>query len=311
MENDIICCPVCKNAIKRDCYCKICDIQYPKIEDIPVLINEKNSLFSFDDYRGENGYTFFGKNSEESTLRKLIPQVGVNYAAKDNYELLYNKLLENNTHPKVLIIGGGMIGAGLDKFLKNENIDFCVTDVSCTRFTQIICDSHDLPFLTGTFDCVIAQAVLEHVVDPYRCVEEMHRVTKNNGIIYAETPFMQQVHGGAYDFTRFTWLGHRRLFRQFEEISSGTCTGPGMALAWSWDYFLRSFSQNKKVMKILKMFSIFTSFYWKYFDYYLKNKANTLDAASGYYFMGRRKENYLLSDKELIKLYDLKKQSYN
>ncbi|CAH2407660.1 hypothetical protein MES5069_620012 [Mesorhizobium escarrei] len=32
---------------------------------------------------------------------------------------------------------------------------------------------------------------------------------------------MQQVHEGAYDFTRFTELGHRWLFRRFETISRG------------------------------------------------------------------------------------------
>ncbi len=82
-----------------------------------------------------------------------------------------------------------------------------------------------------SFDGVICQAVLEHVLDPYRCVEEIHRVLRPNGLVYAETPFMQQVHGGTHDFTRFTHLGHRRLFRKFAEVDSGVVCGPGMALA--------------------------------------------------------------------------------
>jgi hypothetical protein len=78
-------------------------------------------------------------------------------------------------------------------------------------------------------------------------------VLKDGGIVYAETPFMQQVHGSAYDFTRFTWLGHRRLFRKFKEIKSGTCGGPGMALIWSWRYFLRTFSINPKIMILFNL----------------------------------------------------------
>ena len=85
----------------------------------------------------------------------------------------------------------------------------------------------------------------EHVVDPYRCVDEIHRVLTSNGLIYAETPFIQQVHAGRYDFTRFTQLGHRRLFRRFEEIETGVVCGPGMALAWSWQYFLLSFFTSR------------------------------------------------------------------
>ena len=84
----------------------------------------------------------------------------------------------------------------MDQLLNNENIKFIHTDVSLTTHSQIICDAHDLPFSDETFDGVIVQAVLEHVVDPYRCVEEIHRVLNEEGIVYAETPFMQQVHGG-------------------------------------------------------------------------------------------------------------------
>ena len=71
-------------------------------------------------------------------------------------------------------------------------------------------------------DAVCVQAVLEHVVDPAGVVAEIERVLKSDGVVYAETPFMQQVHGGAYDFTRFTELGHRWLWRRFATIERGT-----------------------------------------------------------------------------------------
>ena len=59
------------------------------------------------------------------------------------------------------------------------------------------------------------------MVEPEKVVAEIYRVLKENGIVYAETPFMQQVHEGAYDFTRYTVLGHRYLFRQFHALSIG------------------------------------------------------------------------------------------
>jgi hypothetical protein len=133
-------------------------------------------------------------------------------------------------------------------------------------------------------------------------VEEIHRVLKKQGLVYAETPFMQQVHMGRYDFTRFTYLGHRRLFREFEEIDSGATAGPGTVLAWSYKYFLLSFASSKALTRLIMIFAHLTSFYLKYFDYYLIHKAGTLDAASGFYFMGR-KGGQALSDRDLIKLY--------
>jgi hypothetical protein len=43
------------------------------------------------------------------------------------------------------------------------------------------------------------------------------------------------------------------------------------------------------------VFARLTSFYLKYFDYYLIDKAGALDAASGYYFLGRKGEAFYLT----------------
>ena len=113
---------------------------------------------------------------------------------------------------------------------------------------------------------------------------------------------MQQVHMPPYDFTRFTYLGHRRLFRRFKEIDSGIACGPGMSLAWSYRYFLLSFFESKLIRKIIKAFSSFTSFFLGYFDKYLLKKSGSYDAASAYYFLGK-KTNKVISDRELISIY--------
>jgi len=63
---------------------------------------------------------------------------------------------------------------------------------------------HDLPFENNSFDGVIAQAVLQYVVEPSGCLHEIERVLKPRGLVYAESAFMQQVVHGRYDFTRFT-----------------------------------------------------------------------------------------------------------
>ena len=68
------------------------------------------------------------------------------------------------------------------------------------------------------------------MVDPARVVAEIQRVLKPGGLVYAETPFMQQVHEGAYDFTRFTELGHRWLWRRFAPVARGALGGPGLSL---------------------------------------------------------------------------------
>jgi SAM-dependent methyltransferase len=184
----------------------------------------------------------------------------------------------------------------------DASIELVESDVGFGPRTMLICDAHDIPFGDASFDGVIVQAVLEHVVDPYRCVEEIHRVMGEGGLVCAETAFMQQVHCGRYDFTRFTQLGHRRLFRKFEEVDSGAVCGPGMALAWSYQYFLQSFTTSRTLRALIRVFSCLTSFYLKYFDYYLANRTAALDCASAYYFIGRKRQE-VLPDRELVKLY--------
>ena len=48
----------------------------------------------------------------------------------------------------------------------------------------------------ASVDGVIVQAVLEHVLDPRTVAAEVERVLRPRGMVYAETPLMQQVHEG-------------------------------------------------------------------------------------------------------------------
>ena len=306
---NLLCCPICraKMVLVNDnfkCSNRECQSVFPVIDRTPVLINETNSLFSIKDFIDYKNTTFNikPKSKLQRFLINLVPKISVNLKTQDNYQKFAELLVKQNPQPKVLVLGGGIEGQGMEALLSVPDIDISSSDVSFGPSTTLICDAHDIPFEDASFDGIIAQAVLEHVLDPQRCVEEIYRVLKDDGIVYAETPFMQQVHMGRYDFTRFTYLGHRRLFRKFEEISSGVVCGAGMALAWSYQYFLLSFVKSKLTQALVIAFARFTSFWWKYFDYYLVDKPGTFDAASGYYFIGKKSDR-ILSDRELIKLY--------
>lgn len=297
-------CPISKLPLikNHDHLITDCDLKhkFPIIKDCPILINEENSLFKIDDFRsGIDTTVNLGKSKFRKALTKLIPSSSINLKAKKNYSNIINLLPPN---AKILVLGGSYMGEGMEDFYTNEDFDLVSTDVSFGPEAHLICDAHDVPFNNSTFDCVIIQAVLEHVLDPERCVKEIHRVLRHDGIVYAETPFMQQVHMRQYDFTRYTHLGHRRLFRFFDEIDSGPTGGPGMALAWSYIYFLRSFAWSKFSSKLLVFFGRCTSFLLKYFDYFLINRAPSYDAAAGLFFLGRKSDK-VLSDKDLVKLF--------
>ena len=289
-----------------------CQIVFPVIDGVPVLINEARSIFTIRDYlepAPEEAAHSRAQRLKEA-MSSLIPRTSRNIKGPEMVAKLTELVREaareegreSGARPRLLVLGGRIPGVGFEASLAGALFDLVESDVVFGPRTSLICDAHDVPFEDGTFDAVIAQAVLEYLVDPYRCVEEIHRVLKPRGLVYAETPFMQQVHGGAYDFTRFTHLGQRRLFRQFEELDSGAVCGPGMTLAWSYRYFLMSLVRSKRGRSVASAFASLTSFWLPYLDGLLIERSAALDTASGCYFLGRRSEQSL-SDRDLIKLY--------
>ena len=302
-------CPICHAQVQPVdhefvCENSECASHFPIVDGVPVLLNEQSSVFSLEEFVSYRE-TFFRDTSErrlKNSLLQFIPGRDKNQKSTRNFSRFVDLLKTQSKSPQILVIGGSIVGKGMETLVQDRELILVESDVAFGPRTTLICDAHDIPFHDKSFDGVVAQAILEHVVDPYRCVEEIYRVLNDKGLVYAETPFMQQVHGGRFDFTRFTHLGHRRLFRWFDEIDSGAIRGPGMALAWSYEYFLTSFTTSKNMRTLAKIFARFTSFYLKYFDAILMNKPGALDAASGYYFMGRKAEK-ALTDRELLKLY--------
>ena len=120
------------------------------------------------------------------------------------------------------------------------------------------------------------------------------------GALYSEIPFMQQVHEGAYDFTRYTLSGHRRLFNSFTEIDSGMVAGPGTVLAWSLENYFLALFLNKQIRKGVKVLSRIFFFWIKYSDFLFKNKTQAMDGASCTYFFGKKSNHFKIPDQQII-----------
>ncbi len=68
-------------------------------------------------------------------------------------------------------------------------------DVNRDSDADIIHDLNDLPypFLDDTFDRIICSGIIEHVDDVVRVMEELHRVSRPNGVIEIMTPYFSSV----------------------------------------------------------------------------------------------------------------------
>lgn len=307
----IAACPACKSPLEigdRRCVCTgpSCGRAFPVVRGIPVLIADERSVFKIDDYKeqGGGGLGYEPRRRLVSLIVRWIPSLTENRIGTRLYERLLSILGDSRpSNPKrILVVGAGDGGAGVQAMRQSPHVMVIETDVYFTASISAIADGHDLPFLNDSYDAVVFQAVLEHVADPYRCVDEAYRVLRMGGLIYAETPFMYPVHLGAYDFHRFSVTGHRRLFRRFEEIEVGVVAGPGTALALAMRSFFLSFSEGKAYQAAVRVLLPFVLFWLKYVDRSLVHKMHARDYASTSFFLGRKIDR-VRSDREIVAAY--------
>ena len=279
--------------------------RYVVSDGVPLLIDPERSLF---DPVGE--LSADGRDRRRERLRgtvwaigrKVVPSISLNVRADANFRRL-GELLSGSGTRRVLLVGGAVEGHGVDELVRLPYVETLETDVVVGPRTQVLADAHDLPFADGTFDAVVCQGVLGNVADPQRVVDEIHRVLAPDGFVYAETNFLQGVCMGPYDFTRFTHVGHRRLFRYFDEVSSGVQCGPGMMLAWAIVWFLMALGGRSRVVRLgLRATTPYLVFWLKYLDRWLVDKPGAYDAASAVFFLGRRRTS-AVPDREILRTY--------
>ncbi len=77
-------------------------------------------------------------------------------------------------------------------------------------------DIHHLSFDDNSVGSIICLETLEHVADPLRAVQEMHRVLRPGGIIAMSSLMFFPIHAHPWDFWRFTPEGFELLLQPFE-----------------------------------------------------------------------------------------------
>ena len=83
----------------------------------------------------------------------------------------------------------GRISSGAKSLVIGIDISFEILSLNTNRtFYAIQADALALPFSAESFDVIIATAVIEHVVDGRKLIDEFHRVLKREGICVLTTP---------------------------------------------------------------------------------------------------------------------------
>lgn len=273
---NILTCPKCKKGLNKKLSCSSCKKKYSFMNGKPAFIKpQKASTDKILDFVIKN-------------VKWVIPSPSYNGYVKSNLKFLKKRLPKKS---KLLIIGGGThkLGKGiniLSEYLENT-INLEIVD---GPLVDVIGDSHNLPFKNNIFDLVIIQAVLEHVKYPKKVVDEIHRILKKRGFVYAEVPFMQGVHGRPHDFQRYTKYGLETLFEKYKIVKSDILIGPTASIIWVFrEYLALLFSFNNKYLYyFFNLIFGWIFFPFKYLDIILikLNYANNI--AGAYYYIGKK-----------------------
>jgi len=293
-------CPRCRGPIaQRDggYSCAHCAIAaFPASRGLPALVDFQRSVLRAGDLGKETGVLRRKPPRPLVTFirRHLMPY---NDLAARNAERFLAEVRRRSDKPLVLVVGGGAIGSGAEALYAAPDVRLVAFDLYASENVQLIADAHHMPFADGSFDGVWIQAVLEHVLEPQAVVDEIGRVLGDGGLVYAETPFLQAVHEGPYDFSRFTDSGHRWLFRRFELIDSGAVLGPFAQLLWSINQSTRALFRSARAGLAAQLL-----FFWlKYFDHFVPD-GEARDGASALFLLAR-KSNRSISPRDAVDYY--------
>lgn len=253
--------------------CTNCEMDFETLHGVPVLVHFGESVL-------ERTATI--ETAAKSPVRARVRRFGKPHPQVAKNLVQLSDLVASGS--RLLVVGGGEDSHGLAYVTDRADLDTITFDIYASELTDFVADAHSIPLRSGSVDCVVIQAVLEHVLNPWQVAEELHRVLRVGGLVYAETPFMQQVHEAAYDFTRFTESGHRWLFRKFDMVASGGIGGPLLVLAWTSEFLLSGAGVPKKVRNVCRRVLTWLS-RW---DQVLNRNFNA-DCASAVYFLGRKR----------------------
>jgi uncharacterized protein YbaR (Trm112 family)/SAM-dependent methyltransferase len=188
---DILACPICRDSLRREgdeLVCLQAAHRFPIVNGVPILLP------------GDG--------------RSAVRHEGPLDMRKEYGPWVQRNVMQSLTSDQpVLDIGAGNMT--LD--------DPCIIrmDVMLTPFADVVADAHALPFKDASLGYVFSYAVLEHLRQPFLAGQEMYRVLKRGGYVYADTCFVFAYHGFPHHYFNSSLHGIEQVFGGFTRLRSG------------------------------------------------------------------------------------------
>lgn len=179
------------------------------------------------------------------------------------------------------------LGSGSSKI----HTEILNVDISNFKNVDIVADISKLPLIDESADCIVNNAVLEHVTNPEDCVREFARVLKKDGVAFIFVPFMQGFHASPHDYWRWTESGCKELFaKYFDNIVIAPSGGPTSGFLWVLQEWLALVCSifTPKLHPYFYILSMLVLFPIKFLDFLLIKHPFAKNISSGFTIVARK-----------------------
>jgi SAM-dependent methyltransferase len=108
---------------------------------------------------------------------------------------------------------------GANEFYKLSTIETLDIDKhSGATYIADITSNNSSIIDSNKYDVVIFTEVLEHTLNPFAAINEIHRILKKGGVLVMTTPFNFRIHNPLPDCWRFSEHGLRELLKKFTSV---------------------------------------------------------------------------------------------
>ncbi len=163
-----------------------------------------------------------------NTFRSLLPygynKIRNNVLSPSTYSLERHRLLwlylKNETSffkAKLKVLHFAPESALMNQFKKLKNLTYDTIDLN-SPIADIKADICDLPFLDNSYDFILCNHVLEHIVDDNKAIRELYRVLKKNGIGIFQVPIDYNRDTTFEDFSVTNKKERNKLFGQYDHV---------------------------------------------------------------------------------------------
>ena len=163
-----------------------------------------------------------------NTFRAFLPygynKIRNNVLSPSTYSLERHRLLwlylKNETSffkTKLKVLHFAPESALMNQFKKLKNLSYDTIDLN-SPIADIKADICDLPFLDNSYDFILCNHVLEHIIDDNKAITELYRVLKKNGIGIFQVPIDYNRDTTFEDFSVTNKKERNKLFGQYDHV---------------------------------------------------------------------------------------------